>query len=198
MVADLAPEIKPPASAEAKPAVPSEKLRQDFNEAARIGQGLLGANRERETEGYSFSFNTEMFPVDYLAAVTSRKNTEQITEEHVRAARRASFGLTLEAARQIKEGGVNRTGRINDELENLEAIYGYLAQGADLSEELTAKDNEGFLSVSKTLVARQLGVKLEEVKMDSTQLQAWVKENYQAARGQIEGKIEALRSYFSR
>src|SRR5579863_6282123 len=79
---------------------------QQFDKASEIGRGLLHLTREREAAGFStFIPRSERFSDIQIASLTK---PEVITEEAIRQARLCSFGLTLEVARQIASGDIDR------------------------------------------------------------------------------------------
>jgi|GEM_PF-3870175 len=173
------------------------EVNNDYEQAAKIGRGVLDTNLEREREHYGFSLHADRIPKQYINAVRSRGKDEVLTETDVRDARRGSVGISLEAARQLKDGDYYKTGRMNDNDDNLVALRTAILDGQTLSKQVVTVDPEGFTQVTKQLVSQQLSVPPEKVEMTEEQLRNWAKGNYDTAKGKLEVMINALREYES-
>lgn len=179
----------------ATPKVP--EVNKQYNEATKVGRGVLETNQERQKMSYGFSLKPEKIPKEYIEAVRSRNKDETLTDADVIAARRGSVGISLESARQLKDGDFDRTGRMNDDDGNLIELRTAISDGSKLCEQVATTDAVGFTQVARRLISQQLSVPPEKVEMTPEQMREWAKTNYDAATGRLGAMIEALREYQS-
>lgn len=176
----------------------STPLDVEFNKARRVGVGLLNITKEMTEQRYSFSPDGSKFSPEFIAQVRPPSPDDQITEELVRNARRGSFGIALETARQLREGDYIRTGKLQDRLDTLEHLGGAVQEGVNLSKVVNNQDREGYMSIAREILARQLKIKPKEVQMTESQIEQWVEENFRHAYVFLGRKIDAMKAYFGR
>lgn len=117
----------------------SERLRREFNQAAKLGRNIFNEVSLREEGRLTPYFRSADFNRDNLAAIGERGEGE-VTEEEVLAARRASLGIGLEAAVLINEARLPRGGPIREDLESLGRLRSLLRATEGLRQELFESD----------------------------------------------------------
>lgn len=173
------------------------EIKKQYDDAARVGKGILEVNKDREEQGYAFSLKPGRIPQEFIQSVRSRGKDEALTESDIVAAKRGSAGVSLEASRQIKEGDLERTGKGDDDINSLIALRGYVSDGSKLYDELAQSDKQGVEEITRKIISQQLSVPPQEVKMTPEQMKQWAKENYDFTTGKLGKIINALNAYLS-
>src|SRR3989344_2398057 len=103
----------------------NERLRADFEHAARFGRRVVEELTNRRQEDLSLFIADKPFPKEDWAAVIPRKPGQQLDQADVAEALRGSFALALETTFRIAEarpmqprGGM----RLNKEVDSLDGI----------------------------------------------------------------------------
>jgi len=137
---------------------------QQYDEARGLGRKLLNLTTDRRERRLStFAPRPERFSQEHIAA-TGKKEPGTITEEDIRQAKLGSFGLTLETARQVISGDVDRNRRaVIEDLDNLRGFVQVFRAGAELGGTLATEDPTGFADTTRGVLSRELGKPAEEI-----------------------------------
>jgi hypothetical protein len=192
IVATEAPRPTPTVEEAPKP----PELRTKFNEAARLGIQLTGIDKDRIEAGFS-CFRDSPVLTDFYRSFVDVPDAE-LTDERVLEAQKATFGFTLEGARQIAQRETIQPRGINDDTESLAELQRTIIESADFAEQFRVTNPEGYSEAARKVFAAELGKKPEELALDGDNLTNLVDETYSAAGGRLTDQLEALRAYTGR
>jgi hypothetical protein len=166
---------------------------KQFDAARGLGQRLLNLTSERRERRLStFAPRPERFSQDWLTAI-GKKEPGDITEEAVTEAKLGSFGLTLEVARQVVSGDVDRDPRaVREDTDNLRGFARTFNEGAKLGQELADENATGFTQTARDVLSRELGKPAGEIEMDDERIKGWVSDTYKKAEGLTAKRLRAV------
>lgn len=193
MADDLGKEVQ---VATPEPVTVSPELRTKFTEAAKLGLQLANIDQDRRSSGYS-SFRDSPVLSDFFGRLKTVSDSE-LSDTKITEARKASFGFTLEGARQIGKGEWIRPQGLRDDTESLGALIRNVTESSTLAKQLRETDPEGFYQAARTVFAAELGKPIEELVLDGDNLAKLVDETYSAARGRLVRQADALHAYLGR
>ena len=174
-----------------------ERLRHDYDRKALLGRGLFRCASERESQRFPFT-DTRRVPKGLLSAIGTVSEDTQLSEEDIRLAEKASYGIALELAAQVSEAQLPRAGGVRDDSDSLEALASGLRKGGSLGNEYLQSNPEVVIKQAREAIARRLNKPSEDVQWEDQRLILWTKEQFGKADRRLVGSAAALRGYYER
>ncbi len=173
-------------------------LSKEYLAASKLGREVLGVVQHREQRRLTPFNDPRRFPPEDVRAVQTKRPDVNSTEEDIRNAERASFSLALEAATQVAEVQLPRTGGINEDLDPLEALARVIRNGYNTGTELNKEDHQGVMDAAKAAIARRTGVTPDKVTWDDKKIEGWISEQFNTANQRLTRSVQAIRGYVGR
>jgi hypothetical protein len=176
-------------------------LGKEFSQASEIGRLVLDVTSERterpefEVRRYSMPMLDLLgYPPSAIEAIVSKK--EQITDDDIASARRASVVLAVESAVQIV-GAKQTPGQITEEPRSLENVLNMINRGAGLIIQIESSDQPTIVKAGRTALEKRKGVTgLEGAdSWDDQRVVSWTKEMFSKAGNRLKRSISLLEDY---
>lgn len=173
-------------------------LKKEYLAASKLGREVLGVVQHREQRRLTPFNDPRRFPSEDVRAVQTKRPDVNSTEEDIKNAERASFSLALEAATQVAEVQLPRTGGVREELDPLEALARIVKKGYSVGVELSKEDRQGMMDVAKSAIARRERVTPDKITWDDKKIESWAIEQFDAANKRLARSVQAIRGYVGR
>ncbi len=180
-----------------------EQLRQQFEQARRLGQDFYAESRRRENRDLSPYLNQRRFNPEDVKAL---QNREQISVEDIAEAERASLAVSLQAAdqvarvelpRQRAERALKRR-TLEDEVDSLKKVDGMLGAGFRRTQSMIKEGRATeVVQEARKVIAYSKKTAPDKIKASDKQVLEWVQNTIHSAGRRVRkhrtNAIELLR-----
>jgi len=165
----------------------NENLRQQFEQAAKLGREFLAESRQREKKALAPYLNQRLFNPENIKTLRSR---EQYSSADVSAAKHASLALSLQAADQIVRATLPRQRAeqvlkphiLEEEVDSLGKIDGLLGSGFRRAQTMIKEGRIDEVAHNARQVKAYVNkTSIENIKMNDQQAVEWAQNVIQAA-----------------
>jgi hypothetical protein len=165
----------------------NENLRQQFEQAAKLGREFFAESRQRENKALAPYLNQDLFNAENIKTLRSR---EQLTPADVEAARNASMAISLQAADQIVRATLPRQRAeqalkpriLEDEIDSLGKIDGMLGSYFRRAQTMIKEGRINEVAQNARQVKAYVNkTSVDNIKMNDQQAVEWAQNVIQGA-----------------
>jgi hypothetical protein len=175
----------------------SPELRDKFNRASGLGRQLMGIDGDRRSRGFScFRANSIL---SELSLPLKNIPDEELSEEKISEAKKATFGFSLEGARQIAKNEMIQPPRgVRDDTESMAILIRNITESSSFANQLKVTNPDLYKDIAKKVFAQAIGKNAEALALDENTLFKLVTDTYAGAQRKLINQADSLKTYLRR